>query len=190
MALCARGLALVLIFRMSIKSGFIGPGITVAEYGPGFSLFASPVQRLFSFDGLTDLVWMYLQGFRAAWLIVIAYFFFLVNRAKYVELFIVVFALAIALVPAAIVADVARSVSYSFPVLLIAIIRFQCVSGASLVLMSRALLFILILNYATPAGFSFGGLGSKFYFYYPLPIRIWRWAIFPAGMIAFYWRLG
>ena len=70
------GFVFVFVLRASIKSGVIGPGIDVAEYGSGLSLFSAYALRMFSINGLADLFWMYLQGFRWAWLIVFAYFLY------------------------------------------------------------------------------------------------------------------
>ena len=116
--------------------------------------------------------------------------FVLLRQGKIGEFIVSFVALFCVLFPTIIVADVARSTAYAFPVLIISIVRLRQLCEVPLASMRRALLLVLALNYATPAGFSFGGISSELYFYYPLPIRIWRWAIFPGGMDAFYWRLG
>jgi hypothetical protein len=184
LAVCL-GLGFVLLVRVVLAQGLIGPGIDDAYRSGG--LFSGPFSRIWQPNEWPGLAVMVLLGFRWLWLIPLFAVSFLWRQRGAFRILIYALSLSAASLSTFTVADVSRSFAFVFPCIIVGL-QILKENGWSDRRLSNWLAWCLGLNILTPAAKVFG-LPQQWWRnplswaspYLPLPINVWQWLRSPNG---------
>lgn len=165
------GVLMVVIIRQALLNGFIGPGFEEPLLYRNIKIEVIKSFRPYASNWLL-FVYNVIFSFRWAWLLP---FFFLIKNYKYISYqFKILFFLSIffSALSTAVVMDVARSICFTFPILMISAsaINDKCPS-----FIKKILIISILLNIITPTVIFNGKLPAAVV---PLPIELVNYAVF------------